>query len=83
MKEFGLSVSLCHGLMAEMKVSEAPKEFPKKTDGFCQGQNGDFDLNLIDYNLALPYDERLIQHDGALRLVGELQQQGKLSAPRS
>ena len=41
-------------------------------------QNREFDLSLIERTLALSYEKRLLEHDGALTLVLELQKQGEI-----
>jgi hypothetical protein len=41
-------------------------------------QRAGFDLNLIDCNLALSPEERLLRHDAALELAQELRKAGEL-----
>lgn len=42
-----------------------------------------FDINLIDCNLALSPEERLLRHDSALELAQALRKAGELSRAQS
>ena len=45
-------------------------------DALAEAQRAGFDLNLLDFNLALSPDERLRQHDSARKLCQALREAG-------
>lgn len=43
----------------------------------ADAERAGFDLSLIDYNLSLTYEQRLLQHDSALELMLALRAAGE------